>query len=93
MTFVELFESLWKNIAGEASCIAGTGWSHSYVLAVLVFEIQWLHIAGSWGQQLTGNMPQVALYEVKYGHLQILLEGTRVPRKAVFKASLHSSPA
>jgi len=51
-------------------------WSEPlYVPAVLVFEIRWLHIAGSWGQQLTGNTPEVALYELGYGHLQILLEG------------------
>jgi hypothetical protein len=29
MTFVESFKSLWINIAGEVSCIAGTSWSCS----------------------------------------------------------------
>jgi hypothetical protein len=51
-------------------------WSEPlYMPALLLFEIWLLHIAGSWGQQLTGNRPQVALYELGYGHLQILLEG------------------
>jgi hypothetical protein len=49
-------------------------WSESlYVLAVVVSEIRWLQIAGSWGQQLTGNALRVAVYEVGHGHLHILL--------------------
>jgi hypothetical protein len=46
-----------------------------HVPAVLVFEIQWIHIAGSWGRQLARNTPLIALYELGHGHLQILLEG------------------
>jgi hypothetical protein len=75
MTFVELFYSLWINISGKALCITGTGRSRSMCRQYwcLKYGGSTLPVVGV--KQLTGNTPQVALYELGYGHLQILLEG------------------
>jgi hypothetical protein len=62
-----------------------------YVLAVLVFEIRWLHIAGSWVSSSPGIRHGSPCMSSDTATYRSYVKDARVPRKVVDKASLHSS--
>ena len=93
MTFVELLKSLWINIAREASCIAGTGQSRSmcWQCWCLRYSGSTLLVVGvSSSPGICDGSPYMRSDMATYTPY---LKDALVPRKAVFKASLHSSPA
>lgn len=93
MSFVESFKSLWINIAGEASCVAGTGWSCSMCQQCCSLRyggstLQVVRVSSSLG--IRHGSPYMSADTATYRSYK---KGARVPRKVVEKGSLHSYSA